>query len=75
MKIDVDATKQSCVNQARSIALSIACDIHPLCNLRVVQYVGEERKSAWIQHWLKLGTQGKSHSMFWPERKFMGDRA
>jgi maleylacetoacetate isomerase len=45
----------------RSLALSIACDIHPINNLRVLNYlvrdlgVKEEDKLAWIRHWCALG--------------------
>jgi len=45
----------------RAIALSIACDIHPLNNLRVLRYlvrslrVDEEEKNAWYRHWCELG--------------------
>ncbi|KAF1037765.1 MAG: Maleylpyruvate isomerase [Herbaspirillum frisingense] len=45
----------------RELALAIACEIHPLNNLRVLRYlkhqlgVEEEQKNAWIQHWIKLG--------------------
>jgi maleylacetoacetate isomerase len=45
----------------RSLALSIACDIHPLNNLRVLRYlvrqlkVGEEDKNAWYRHWCEQG--------------------
>jgi len=45
----------------RSIALSIACDIHPLNNLRVLRYlvktlkVSEEDKNAWYRHWCEQG--------------------
>jgi len=45
----------------RSIAQTIACDIHPLNNLRVLQYlarelsVSDEQKSAWYRHWVELG--------------------
>lgn len=45
----------------RGIALSIACDIHPLNNLRVLRYlvrnlkVSEENKSAWCRHWCEQG--------------------
>lgn len=45
----------------RTFCLSIACDIHPLNNLRVLQYlhnildVTEAEKSAWYQHWITLG--------------------
>lgn len=45
----------------RELSLAIACEIHPLNNLRVLRYlkhtlgVDEEKKNAWIQHWIKLG--------------------
>lgn len=47
--------------QVRALALHIACDLHPLNNLRVLQYlsgelgVGEAAKDAWYQHWLHKG--------------------
>lgn len=45
----------------RSIALLIACEIHPLNNLRVLQtlendlHINKEQKLAWYHKWLKLG--------------------
>jgi maleylpyruvate isomerase len=45
----------------RSIALQIACEIHPLDNLRVLKYlkhtaaIGEEAKNAWYRHWVESG--------------------
>ena len=45
----------------RSLALIIACDIHPLNNLRVLNRLKEQFKakesdiSAWYHHWLKAG--------------------
>jgi maleylpyruvate isomerase len=45
----------------RAIALTIACDIHPLNNLRVLRYlvrklgVSDQDKSAWYRHWVELG--------------------
>ena len=45
----------------RAFSLSIACDIHPLNNLRVLQYlktvfnISDEQKSAWYAHWVKTG--------------------
>ncbi|MGB4345097.1 MAG: maleylacetoacetate isomerase [Burkholderiaceae bacterium] len=45
----------------RSLALSIACDIHPLNNLRVLRYlsnemaVPEEAKNRWYKHWVEQG--------------------
>ncbi len=45
----------------RAFALDIACDIHPLNNLRVLQHLvsgleqNEQTKSQWIIHWLQVG--------------------
>lgn len=47
--------------QAQALALDIACEIHPLNNLRVQQYLGaelginNEAKSLWVEHWMRLG--------------------
>lgn len=47
--------------RVRSLATAIACDIHPICNLRVLQYLGgklgadDEQRSAWIHHWIGQG--------------------
>jgi len=47
--------------RVRAIALAIACDIHPLDNLRVLQYLvrtlgaSEQAKDAWYRHWIDLG--------------------
>lgn len=47
--------------QVRALALAVACDIHPLQNLRVMQYlektggVGEDARRAWARHWIELG--------------------
>lgn len=44
--------------QQRAFALAVACDIHPVNNLRVLQYlVGEmgvdaEKKMQWYHHWI-----------------------
>jgi maleylpyruvate isomerase len=44
--------------RARQAALAIACDIHPLNNLRVLAYlkeqlgVDDENKNAWYHHWI-----------------------
>ena len=49
--------------QVRALAQSIACEIHPLNNLRVLKYlvhelkVGEDAKNAWYQHWCREGLQ------------------
>ena len=48
-------------NRVRSLALIIACEIHPLNNLRVLRYlthtlkVTEEQKTAWYHHWVITG--------------------
>ncbi len=47
--------------RVRSIAQSIACDIHPLNNLRVLRYLAsdvgldEDKKSTWYRHWIDAG--------------------
>lgn len=47
--------------RVRSIALAIACDIHPLNNLRVLRYLksalGQEQaaRDAWYAHWIAEG--------------------
>ncbi|QYF92343.1 maleylacetoacetate isomerase [Massilia sp. PAMC28688] len=47
--------------RVRSLALAIACDIHPLNNLRVLRYLvkeaglTEEAKTAWYVHWVREG--------------------
>ena len=47
--------------RVRSIALAIACDIHPLNNLRVLKYlagplgVAEPARDIWYRHWCDAG--------------------
>lgn len=47
--------------QVRALALTIACDIHPLNNLRVLNYLrqhvaaDENTIKTWYHHWLKEG--------------------
>jgi maleylacetoacetate isomerase len=46
---------------SRAIAVAIACEIHPLNNLRVLQYLerelglGEAQRLAWYRHWMAEG--------------------
>ena len=46
---------------SRAIAVAIACEIHPLNNLRVLQYLerelglNEARRLAWYRHWVAEG--------------------
>ena len=47
--------------RVRQLTLAIACDIHPLQNLRVLKYLTgkigltEDDKAEWIKNWLALG--------------------
>jgi maleylpyruvate isomerase len=47
--------------RCRQLAALIACDIHPLNNLRVLKLltsklgISEEDKNGWIDHWISLG--------------------
>ena len=47
--------------KVRQLALAMACDIHPLNNLRVLKYlagplgVDAAAKAAWIDHWHRTG--------------------
>jgi maleylacetoacetate isomerase len=48
-------------SRVRAMAQTIACDIHPLNNLRVLQYLEQElhidasAKAQWYRHWITLG--------------------
>ncbi|HEU0277263.1 MAG TPA: maleylacetoacetate isomerase [Rhodanobacteraceae bacterium] len=47
--------------RARAIAQAIACDIHPIGDLRILQYLAREfavddaGRSAWSRHWIEVG--------------------
>jgi maleylacetoacetate isomerase len=47
--------------RVRAIALQIACEIHPLNNLRVLNYligtlgVAKEQKDGWYRYWIDVG--------------------
>ena len=47
--------------RVRALAQMVACDIHPIGNLRVLQYLQrelgatEEQKLAWSRHWIEIG--------------------
>jgi len=47
--------------RVRTIALDIACEIHPLDNLRVLRYlqhelkVADDDKNRWYRHWVETG--------------------
>jgi maleylacetoacetate isomerase len=50
--------------RVRELAQIIACDIHPLNNLRVLRHLvrelklSEEQKNAWARHWIHEGLAG-----------------
>ena len=59
-----------------ALATAVACDIHPLNNLRVLKYlkdplgVSEEAKDEWYRHWVKEGfdaleAMAKPHAGAW----------
>ena len=49
--------------RVRAIALDIACEIHPLDNLRVLRYlqsalkVSDDDKNRWYRHWVETGLE------------------
>ena len=49
--------------RVRALAQSIACEIHPLNNLRVLKYlvkelkVSEDAKTTWYRHWVRDGLE------------------
>ncbi len=49
--------------RVRALAQSIACEIHPLNNLRVLKYLvkelklDEQAKSTWYRHWVRTGLE------------------
>ena len=49
--------------RVRALAQMVACEIHPLNNLRVLKYlvrdlkVGDEAKNAWYHHWVRSGLE------------------
>jgi maleylacetoacetate isomerase len=55
--------------RVRSLALDIACEIHPVNNLRVLRYlvgplkVSEEDKKRWYNHWVETGLEVVEHRL------------
>ena len=49
--------------RVRALALDIACEIHPLNNLRVLRYlvrdlkINEDDKNRWYRHWVETGLE------------------
>mgnify|MGYP003440345175 FL=1 len=60
--------------RVRALAQGVACEIHPLNNLRVLRYLvhdmglNEEAKNAWYRHWVAVGLESI-------ERQLAGDAA
>jgi maleylacetoacetate isomerase len=50
--------------QVRAMALAVACEMHPLNNLRVLNYLrsplghDEDTVNAWYRHWIAAGFRG-----------------
>jgi len=49
--------------QVRALAQTIACEVHPINNLRVLKYLSQElkvddgAKNAWYRHWCRSGLE------------------
>jgi maleylacetoacetate isomerase/maleylpyruvate isomerase len=58
--LPADATGRA---RVRALAMDIACEIHPLNNLRVLRYlvrdlkVTEDDKDRWYRHWVETGLE------------------
>ncbi len=58
--------------RVRALALDMACEIHPLNNLRVLRYlvrelkVDDDAKNRWYRHWVETGLEAV-------ERQLEGD--
>jgi maleylacetoacetate isomerase/maleylpyruvate isomerase len=65
--------------EVRAAALLIACDIHPLNNLRVTEYLkgrlghSQEEAVAWMQHWMRAGLEAYQRSIDSAGRFSFGD--
>ncbi len=67
--------------RARALALDIACEIHPLNNLRVLRYlvgplgVDEDAKNRWYRHWVETGLETVERQLAaMPSTYCVGDR-
>jgi maleylacetoacetate isomerase/maleylpyruvate isomerase len=71
--------------QVRALAQTIACEIHPINNLRVLKYLAQElkvddaAKSAWYRHWCRSGLEAVERQLaqlraaYGPARLCFGD--
>ena len=59
----------------RSIALAIACDIHPLNNLRILKYLeynlklDDDQKNQWYRHWIAVEFQALEQKLAADKRR------
>jgi maleylacetoacetate isomerase len=66
--------------KVRAVALTIACDIHPLNNLRVLNYLkgplahSQEEVDQWYRHWMLKGGLEAVEAMIEGVRFCFGDR-
>ena len=55
--------------RVRALSLLIACDIHPLNNLRVLQYLegslgeAQSARDAWYRHWVEAGFEALEQTL------------
>jgi maleylpyruvate isomerase len=62
-KLSLTPNNRIQATKMRAIVDLIACDIHPICNLRILKYltdtlgVDEQAKLTWYRHWITLGFQ------------------
>lgn len=77
--LPTDAVERS---RVRSLAQIVACEIHPLNNLRVLHYltgelgISEEQKLTWYRHWVTTGFAAFEQRLareFWTGRFCHGD--
>jgi len=58
--------------RVRALSQSIACEIHPLNNLRVLKYLtgtltlDEDTKNTWYHHWVRLGLKAFEKQLHHP---------
>jgi len=66
--------------QVRAVALTIACDIHPLNNLRVLNYLkgplacSQDEVDQWYGHWMREGGLEAVEALIEGSRFCFGDR-
>lgn len=59
----------------RQLALSIACEIHPLTNLRVLKFItgdmglAEDAKTDWIRHWTEMALSAMEQQVSRPGKR------